>query len=297
MSGAARRKGVMHFVIHAAVTVLAAAAAMVACHQPVSSPTKSGGKRADASPAYTVVELFTSEGCSSCPPADTVLAGLPEAHDHALILAFHVDYWDYIGWKDPYASAEFTRRQRAYAAKLDSGTYTPQMIVNGHEQFIGSDKSAAAKAVRQAAPLGTLAVTAQARKDGEPIRLSVTAPQGTPADAKVYAALTEDHLSSEVKRGENSGRTLKHDGVVRAFVDGTFSKPDAAGAASVCTLTLTPPVGVKESNAHIVIFVQDASTLRVLSAAPVSLRPLEPRPSLPPAAGPSATTPTAPTRR
>ena len=98
----------------------------------------------DATKPIVVVELFTSEGCSSCPPADKLLSRIvDDANDHVEVLAlsFHVDYWDYIGWKDPYAKSTFTQRQRAYARKFySSQIYTPQMVVNGKHEFVGSDQ-------------------------------------------------------------------------------------------------------------------------------------------------------------
>jgi hypothetical protein len=181
--------------------------------------------RSQAPRTPVLVELFTSEGCSSCPPADAVLARLltaqPVAEAEIIPLAFHVDYWDRLGWKDPYASASATRRQHQYASAHfgDDRVYTPQMIVDGTAEFTGGDEARAIAEIRKAAaqPHLPMRITAQLR--GTDLRLSVDAPAAKPDQERIdiIVAVIEDALTSTVRRGENSGRTLPHTAVVRRF--------------------------------------------------------------------------------
>jgi hypothetical protein len=160
-----------------------------------------------------LVELFTSQGCSSCPSADGALLRLareqPVAGVEVIALSFHVDYWNRLGWTDPYSRAEFSRRQQGYA-RSDGSVYTPQMVIDGTDAFVGSEAQArarlAGKRARSKRPL-TFAVTARGA------RLEVSAP-AVPG-ARLWLALAEDGLSSRVTSGENSGRTLEHAWVVR----------------------------------------------------------------------------------
>jgi hypothetical protein len=171
-----------------------------------------------------LVELFTSEGCSSCPAADTLLASLakdqPVAGAEIVALAFHVDYWDQQGWKDPYSSKVFTARQQAYSRVFgEKRMYTPQLVVDGRQELTGSDEAAATRAIGEAMARPHLPIKIDARVQGAAVRLSVDLPPA-PANAEpidVVVALAEDGLSSVVKRGENAGRTLTHVAVVRAL--------------------------------------------------------------------------------
>jgi CubicO group peptidase (beta-lactamase class C family) len=169
-----------------------------------------------------VVELFTSEGCSSCPPADRVLGQLAESGlDGIPIIALseHVDYWNRQGWTDPFSSSGFTQRQQRYADALKSDVYTPQMVVDGRWQFIGSDRAAAVETIRKAAGTEKLAVAAAFVRQGNGfvVNARITRPEGEPRlpPATVFVAITEDGLESDVLRGENQGRHLTHTAVTR----------------------------------------------------------------------------------
>jgi hypothetical protein len=167
----------------------------------------------DKSPV--VVELFTSEGCSSCPPADALLGELAQRPD-IVPLAFHVDYWDYIGWKDPYASPANTQRQHDYAAALGLHmVYTPQMVVDGRTDVVGSERGDVAAAIGKAAgPKLAIAI----EKDAGGYRVVIPAaapPVGGPAT--VWLALFDSQRETGVKRGENGGRTLKEYNIVREW--------------------------------------------------------------------------------
>jgi hypothetical protein len=182
----------------------------------------SGGQPAPA-PVPVVVELFTSEGCSSCPPADQLLRKLakeqPVPGVQIIPLGMHVTYWDRLGWKDPASLKSATDRQRSYGTVWgDDRVYTPQAVVDGREEFVGSDEGAVKRAITRAGrePHARLAFTATLDGDAAVTTLAVS---DLPAQLKepldVLFFVTEDGLTSVVKRGENGGRTLQHDAVVR----------------------------------------------------------------------------------
>lgn len=171
-----------------------------------------------------LVELFTSEGCSSCPPADKLLAALqkeqPVANAHIIVLEEHVDYWDRQGWRDRFSSAQFTQRQNFYAPRLkfDDG-YTPQMVVDGQSQFLGSDSSKAVASISQAAQAPKLGLSLSAPAiEGKRIAASVSSvgtmdlPHGD-----LYAVLIDPEASTTVKAGENGGKQLNHVSIARSF--------------------------------------------------------------------------------
>lgn len=168
--------------------------------------------------APVVVELFTSEGCSSCPPADGVLARMVDKGvlgARVLALGFHVDYWDHIGWHDPYGARAHSDRQRGYADRLHvRSIYTPQMVVDGAVEFVGSLEDQALAAVRAAA--GQAKVPLSLSRDGA--YLVLVLPANLPLDAEVFLALTEPGPAQRVSRGENAGRTLAHAAVVRQWI-------------------------------------------------------------------------------
>lgn len=163
-----------------------------------------------------LVELFTSEGCSSCPPADELLAKLERRE--VIVLSEHVDYWDQLGWRDPFSNAQFTRRQAAYVARLNaSGNYTPQMVVDGRFEMVGSDARRAVAAIAEATarPKVALRLTTVSR-DAERWTIRV-AGQDVPAGAELWAAVAEPAVQTQVARGENGGRALRHVGVARSL--------------------------------------------------------------------------------
>jgi hypothetical protein len=169
-----------------------------------------------------LVELFTSEGCSSCPPADQLLTKLlreqPVAGVQIIPLSLHVDYWDRQGWRDQFSSAAYTSRQQGYSQIFgDDKVYTPQMVVDGHDEFIGSDEAAARRILAGAAARPHLPLSLDAQAGPEGVKMSIDLP-AAPANAEpidVLVALTEDDLSTVVRAGENGGRTLSHVAVVR----------------------------------------------------------------------------------
>ena len=226
----------------------------------------SGLSRAQSPDRVPVIaELFTSEGCSSCPPADDLLQmwlqEQPIKGVYIVPLSEHVTYWDHQGWKDPFSAQQFTARQQQYGQRfnLDS-IYTPQLIVDGTREFVGSDKRAIERALTDAAktpkPALQVAVTTA---DGS---LKITASgAGLTAEtnAELIFAVTEDHLVIDVPRGENAKRTLKHSGVVRWLSSG--------GETRSATATVKIAPDWHRENLRVVAFVQSRKTRRVISAA------------------------------
>jgi hypothetical protein len=214
------------------------------------------------SPAHRValVELYTSEGCSSCPPAERWLGqAWPQARfDQAIPLALHVNYWDYIGWKDPYADPRFTDRQREYARLRNSSTvYTPQVVLQGRdERAWPAGLNAKVRAINQQPAAWNLKVSAQTGSDQLRLYLQadpVAALSGT-APPKAFVALTYSGLVSKVTRGENAGETLHHDHVVRAF-----SGPIELNAGNGRAVTQLPiPQGPANVQRQVVAWLETA---------------------------------------
>lgn len=222
----------------------------------------------DATNGFAVVELFTSEGCSSCPPADrllSVIAREARAKQRPVYaLSFHVDYWNYIGWTDPYSSEMFSNRQREYAQAFRSARiYTPQMIVNGTTEFVGSNARTAKSSIKSAlSNSSNLRIQAAAKADeSRLVRINYSV-SNFPQGARVNIALVERGLAQNVSRGENSGKKLLHDNVVRAW------KQFAKGVASV---SMEAPPEVNFKNTSVVVYVQDPKGMAVLGATAVDL--------------------------
>ncbi len=213
-----------------------------------------------------VVELYTSEGCDSCPPADRWLSKTITEHslDAAFIpLAFHVDYWDYIGWKDPFAQPAFTQRQSALASSGGaSGVYTPQIFVNGKDDRSWTGGTARLAAAGRAAV--KFSVTSSWKNDAAALTLGVTGKLIEHAPGvRLRYALTENGLISAVKAGENRGVTLHHDAVVRA----TGALPvDANGGFA---LNVPVPRAMRQANSQLHVIAEDARG-NPLAAATIS---------------------------
>lgn len=234
-----------------------------------------------------IVELFTSEGCSSCPPADAVLARLehmqPVSGARVIALSEHVDYWNNLGWVDPFSSPQFRARQNDYAHAFGvESVYTPQMVVNGRAEFVGDDLKRASAEIQRAAnqPSATVQLQpARNPKDPELIDLMVRVVDLPPirvtakkdgAPVQVFLAVTEDNLSSDVQRGENSGRRLRHVGVVRSFgLIGNLDPRDKPGLSMRSTLKL--PSNWKRQDLHAVVFLQERATQRIVGAESVDV--------------------------
>ncbi|MEP7037776.1 MAG: DUF1223 domain-containing protein [Acidobacteriota bacterium] len=211
-----------------------------------------------------LVELFTSEGCSSCPPADRVLAQLeaeqPNKNAEIITLALHVDYWDNIGWKDEFSSALYSQRQNVYgqAFKMNQ-IYTPQMIVDGEKQFVGSNMSEANKAITESAKDEKANVELANAENNLKIKISDIPNH---ENASVFLAIAEDNLSTNVKGGENSGRKLEHTSVVRELKSiGSVTSQQNSFDNSVA-VQLQPDW--KKENLKFVVFVQENGSRKIL---------------------------------
>ena len=200
-----------------------------------------------------MVELFTSEGCSSCPPADALLAGLAARPD-VLALSFHVDYWDRLGWKDPFSSRQATERQQRYAEILGLGTvYTPQIVVDGRWQAVGSDRGEVERALDAAR---RMPVTVPVRLALDRGRATITLGPGDRTAAAVLLIGFDRRHVDAVAGGENAGRALTHVDVVRGIAEiGHFT-----GAAS----TIVAPVGWHAERFAAILQAEDG---RILGAA------------------------------
>jgi hypothetical protein len=179
-----------------------------------------------------LLELFTSEGCSSCPPADRLLEQLdrqPIGGADLVVLSEHVDYWNQLGWKDPFSSPQYSDRQRNYARALGGDVYTPELVVDGAKGFVGSDESEAQRAIRDASRAAKAPIRIEAqRTDGKAV---ITIHMDRAVEGSLYLALAHDTMKSQVTRGENSGHSLSHVAVVYSLEkvgkvgrDGAFDK-------------------------------------------------------------------------
>ena len=211
-----------------------------------------------------LLELYTSEGCSSCPPADKWMSSIKA--DKVTPLAFHVDYWDYIGWKDKFSKAEYSDRQRKTAAFGGAGfVYTPQFVMNGRD-FKGWDNSRLREKVESSQKLASranLSLDAVTEANGA-ITLKTSAQTTNPSDAKnvdVFVAIYENKLVSKVNAGENSGRELKHDYVVRDFF-GAYQMNNQNEFSKNFTLNSA----WSKRDAGAVIFVQNSQTGEILQS-------------------------------
>lgn len=227
-----------------------------------------------APPARTpvVVELFTSEGCSSCPSADATLRELessqPVPGAEIIALGQHVDYWNRLGWKDKFSDPAYTARQGQYAARFGSGSYTPQAVVQGRTELVGSRRAALVAAIGQAARAPQAAVSLAGGLNGQPLRVRVDKlPAGT-GPAQVLLFITESGLATQVGAGENAGELLRHASVVRSLHPlGTV----APGVTFEASPTLALAAGWNPAHLRAVVLVQAERDRQVLGAAALPL--------------------------
>jgi hypothetical protein len=255
--------------------------AVVAFALLLASGSFRGSTKPSASPAGpaapVVVELFTSEGCSSCPPADALLARLEEAQNggNAQVIALeeHVDYWNDLGWRDPFSSSEWTARQYAYARSLGNGNaYTPQMVVDGTVEFVGSHSQKARETIATAASgnktpiLLTRGSSNSADVEEFTVRVGKLEGASRGDAAEVWLAITETGLHSAVTRGENAGEDLHHAAIVR-----TMRKVGEAKTGGEASFAGNASVSLKKEwkrdNLKAVVFLQEEKSRRILGAA------------------------------
>jgi hypothetical protein len=234
-----------------------------------------------STPRAVIVELFTSEGCSSCPPADALLKSLSEhpsvSGTEIIALEEHVDYWDHLGWKDPFSTSKFTERQNEYARVLgNSGIYTPQMIVDGQSEFVGSRSREAREVIQKAAllPKLNLQLTPATNSANDhatfDIAISNLAVFHTMQEFELWVAITEKNLHTDVKAGENSGERLQHAAVVRHIQKlESIRGPDDHLAHA--TLKLDP--SWQRQNLSFVAFTTEKHSRKITGAATLPIAP------------------------
>jgi hypothetical protein len=224
-------------------------------------------------PVPVVVELFTSEGCSSCPPADTVLSQLAKqsvAGVQVIPLGMHVTYWDQLGWKDPASLALATERQQDYGRVFGGDRiYTPQAVVDGREELVGSDGDGVRRAIQKAARQPHVRVDLRASLDGDSLKAEAAIgdlPPDIREKLEARMVITEDGLTSVVKRGENGGRTLRHDAAVRAM----FGSDVAAARLLGFRATLRPEW--QRERLHVIVLLQGRNTRHIVGAAQTAIK-------------------------
>lgn len=214
----------------------------------------------------TVIELFTSQGCSSCPAADKLLNEIIEKADQenkpVIGLSYHVSYWNYLGWKDPYSNENYNTLQRKYAEALQSSVYTPQMIIDGKQEFVGSDQEKAKEAIQHASTKSqecaiTLSDLIQHEKDATlNYQLSKL-----PLNEHLIVLLVKKHVENQVPSGENKGRLLKHNNVVIYRQEALLSKEGS----------ITLPIDVLKESDSLIVYAQDNKTLAISAATKMKL--------------------------
>jgi hypothetical protein len=258
-----------------AITLLSVLPLILLLASPRSSSPAGGG-------GVVVVELFTSQGCSSCPPADRLLSRLandPKYRGRVIPLSFHVDYWNHIGWIDPYSSPKWSERQRAYAARTfrSNRIYTPQTVFNGREECVGSrdgDVTAKIESALAAEPAGRVSLKVEPLKPNSPLRVTVGAKLARESGAEnldLWVAVYQNNLATEVGSGENASRTLKNDRVVRRF-EKALTLPGTAGTERSTELVLGIDKRWPPESLGVAAFLQDPATLAIHGAAAYSIR-------------------------
>jgi hypothetical protein len=213
-----------------------------------------------------LLELFTSEGCSSCLPADRLLETFdktqPVSGADLIVLSEHVDYRNRLGWTDPYSSPLFTERQQEYVRRLHlDGAYTPQLVIDGQADFVGSDERAVRAGILRAGARPKTAITLRAERAGPEVKVSLQVGDRI-RQADLYLVLANDPAQSQVTRGENSGRTLRHVAVVRSLV-----RVGSLPARGAFAKELTIPLKTDHSQLwRTVAFLQDGASAQILGA-------------------------------
>jgi hypothetical protein len=232
----------------------------------------------DPNATPVLVELFTSEGCSSCPSADVVLARLartqPVANTRVIVLAHHVDYWNQLGWPDPFSSAASSQRQRAYAP-FGSGSYTPQAVIDGRTETVGSrgpliEQMIGTQAKQSHAKIDIELVPVTAAKAFDITIRSTALPSDARDDAEALVAVVQDRGRVAVPKGENSGRTLDHVGIARSLR--TIGNVAKAGGSFKTNVSIPTAINAPDGTSFsIVAFIQERSSRHILGANAIAV--------------------------
>lgn len=211
---------------------------------------------------FLLLELFTSEGCSSCPRADELLGNIQQlAKDRPIyILAYHIDYWDHQGWRDIFSNAAYTKRQYWYAQKLNAQVYTPQVIVNGKTEFVGSDQSALTNVLQNGFHCDSSKnLNLTGKGNGGKLAVNYVTSE-TRTNVELLIAIVQKNAVRQIKRGENGGRTLRHVQIVRDL------KSFKIGNAQKGTADISLPDGFNETEWEVIGFLQDNKTGEIYAA-------------------------------
>ncbi len=242
-------------------TAMGLGAALIAAPNLISGlVSRSGAAPLKKQPV--LIELFTSQGCSSCPPADALAGELAQRED-VIPVSLNVDYWDYLGWRDTLAKPDYSKRQRDYAAaRGDGDVYTPQMVANGALHAVGSSRSNVDAMIAKARDLqGTVAI----ELDGSDKELRITVADGALADATVWVMSIAPHVDVKIRRGENTGRTVVYHNVVRTLVPAGMWKGQQA------TFTLPKSAIITPDCKSCLVVLQEGTVGRVLGLAHTTL--------------------------
>lgn len=227
-------------------------------------------QESDKPEPVTVIELFTSQGCSSCPAADRLLSktlsDIGNKDPKILALSFHIDYWNHLGWADPFSDKAYTKRQYEYAQVFHSkSVYTPQMVVNGTRELVGSNAAGLKSALQEAAqrtPAATFEVLSTQVENGNLLKVTY-ALSGNYQDCKVNFALVSRHETTPIKRGENGGKTLTSDNVVRQFI-----RVDPKKSGEV----LFNPTRLDKENMAVIAYVQKQTDYQIVGATQAQIQ-------------------------
>lgn len=211
---------------------------------------------------FAVVELFTSEGCSSCPAADEAVIDIAKQYKaNVFILGFHVDYWNNLGWKDAYSKADYSDRQKQYASAFSlNSIYTPQIIVNGKTEFVGSDKSKLQRTIDKELSNATASSIELSAKESDNKKVIVNFKTENISTNKINIALVQLHGQSNVAKGENEGKQLHHINIVL-----DFKTVDATNKQNPVSLTI--PASLLKKDCIVIAYVQDKNNLHIVDAA------------------------------
>jgi hypothetical protein len=215
---------------------------------------------------FALIELYTSEGCSSCPPAEKFMDKLMQKAEGlpVYVLEFHVDYWDYLGWKDSLAKPEYSKRQQDYLGHFYlSSMYTPQAIVNGESEMLGSDESKVNAVMQKELLLpASVSITCTAHKTGDSkIEVDYSLPKPMPGNL-LNCVLVESDLTTHINKGENEGKTLTHDNAVRVFE--SIKAESASGKISL------DASHVNLAHARVICYLQNTSNFKIIAAGQVA---------------------------
>jgi len=248
------------FISSTLFSVLAVVILLASCSFSPKSAPQSGNDGKKDSLGFAVVELFTSEGCSSCPPADRLFKQLAIDYQgrNVLFIGLHVDYWDHLGWKDAYSQHLFTERQQEYAAlRHTEAVYTPQVVVNGYLPVTGSDATKINKAIEKGLTnraIATISLNQNISEDK--IRVHYKTSAASRKDDRLVLVLIQRQANSEVANGENRGRSLSHINIVRSMI---FNKPGEDD------IDLPIPAGLKASDVYVAAFLQEKATGHIIA--------------------------------